>query len=172
MIRRPPRSTLFPYTTLFRSLGYLVEQDGAAVGLLEQSAAVALGARERAADVAEEFRLDKLRGYRAAVDRDERVRRALAAAVYRARHDLLARARLARDQDGQRRRRDAADELHHLDEGGARAHKFYVRSVDGLGRQLARRAGPLALLQRVPDGLRDAQHVLVLEGLHEVVVRA
>src|SRR3989442_8548292 len=23
MIRRPPRSTLFPYTTLFRSLGYL-----------------------------------------------------------------------------------------------------------------------------------------------------
>src|SRR3712207_7475560 len=61
MIRRPPRSTLFPYTTLFRSLGYLVEQDGAAVGLLEQSAAVALGARERAADVAEEFRLDKLR---------------------------------------------------------------------------------------------------------------
>src|SRR3712207_9013239 len=25
MIRRPPRSTLFPYTTLFRSLGQLVE---------------------------------------------------------------------------------------------------------------------------------------------------
>src|SRR5256885_9604767 len=24
MIRRPPRSTLFPYTTLFRSLGFLV----------------------------------------------------------------------------------------------------------------------------------------------------
>src|SRR3712207_7347477 len=24
MIRRPPRSTLFPYTTLFRSLGHLV----------------------------------------------------------------------------------------------------------------------------------------------------
>src|SRR2546430_4979880 len=23
MIRRPPRSTLFPYTTLFRSLGYI-----------------------------------------------------------------------------------------------------------------------------------------------------
>src|SRR2546421_5535353 len=30
MIRRPPRSTLFPYTTLFRSLcvGMIVEQDG------------------------------------------------------------------------------------------------------------------------------------------------
>src|SRR3712207_7409723 len=29
MIRRPPRSTLFPYTTLFRSLGYAVETRGA-----------------------------------------------------------------------------------------------------------------------------------------------
>src|SRR2546422_6988194 len=27
MIRRPPRSTLFPYTTLFRSLGVLIEPD-------------------------------------------------------------------------------------------------------------------------------------------------
>src|SRR2546422_2489210 len=27
MIRRPPRSTLFPYTTLFRSLAKLVEGD-------------------------------------------------------------------------------------------------------------------------------------------------
>src|SRR5256885_5005715 len=26
MIRRPPRSTLFPYTTLFRSGGYLAEK--------------------------------------------------------------------------------------------------------------------------------------------------
>src|SRR2546430_8877767 len=27
MIRRPPRSTLFPYTTLFRSKGWLVTND-------------------------------------------------------------------------------------------------------------------------------------------------
>src|SRR3712207_7736842 len=27
MIRRPPRSTLFPYTTLFRSAGYLLKDD-------------------------------------------------------------------------------------------------------------------------------------------------
>src|SRR2546426_6694404 len=27
MIRRPPRSTLFPYTTLFRSLGHLLAHD-------------------------------------------------------------------------------------------------------------------------------------------------
>src|SRR5260221_13000888 len=31
MIRRPPRSTLFPYTTLFRSLGH-GQADGLAVG--------------------------------------------------------------------------------------------------------------------------------------------
>src|SRR2546430_10687645 len=34
MIRRPPRSTLFPYTTLFRSLG-----QGDVVALVEQAAA-------------------------------------------------------------------------------------------------------------------------------------
>src|SRR3712207_7944029 len=27
MIRRPPRSTLFPYTTLFRSIGHALELD-------------------------------------------------------------------------------------------------------------------------------------------------
>src|SRR5258708_29839878 len=28
MIRRPPRSTLFPYTTLFRSVGYIFPRPG------------------------------------------------------------------------------------------------------------------------------------------------
>src|SRR6266571_995451 len=32
MIRRPPRSTLFPYTTLFRSLGGGVADEGPAAG--------------------------------------------------------------------------------------------------------------------------------------------
>src|SRR2546429_3330449 len=31
MIRRPPRSTLFPYTTLFRSLDYLQDRQVAAL---------------------------------------------------------------------------------------------------------------------------------------------
>src|SRR2546430_10043994 len=31
MIRRPPRSTLFPYTTLFRSLPSCVEREGESV---------------------------------------------------------------------------------------------------------------------------------------------
>src|SRR2546430_13721057 len=43
MIRRPPRSTLFPYTTLFRSEGRLLEHEAsdADVERLEQQAAVA-----------------------------------------------------------------------------------------------------------------------------------
>src|SRR5947209_16963758 len=32
MLRRPPRSTLFPYTTLFRSLHVAVDQPGAVRG--------------------------------------------------------------------------------------------------------------------------------------------
>src|SRR3712207_9245752 len=34
MIRRPPRSTLFPYTTLFRSLGGIAKADADLVQLL------------------------------------------------------------------------------------------------------------------------------------------
>src|SRR2546430_8836048 len=37
MIRRPPRSTLFPYTTLFRSLAYRVER-GAISGRVKDAA--------------------------------------------------------------------------------------------------------------------------------------
>src|SRR3712207_8927747 len=40
MIRRPPRSTLFPYTTLFRSMGYPTKG-------VEKLVARGLGIRER-----------------------------------------------------------------------------------------------------------------------------
>src|SRR3712207_8554787 len=46
MIRRPPRSTLFPYTTLFRSAGAGPDDRPPAVPRLEQLAA--RGARARA----------------------------------------------------------------------------------------------------------------------------
>src|SRR3712207_7775511 len=36
MIRRPPRSTLFPYTTLFRSLNYAVEEGRKSVTLVHK----------------------------------------------------------------------------------------------------------------------------------------
>src|SRR3712207_8320458 len=49
MIRRPPRSTLFPYTTRFRSVGVL---DVDAVGVpVHAHGEVRLGARARAAGV-------------------------------------------------------------------------------------------------------------------------
>src|SRR5256884_4577023 len=43
MIRRPPRSTLFPYTTLFRSVGELRERG--VLGIHERHDASARGAR-------------------------------------------------------------------------------------------------------------------------------
>src|SRR3989442_4851694 len=42
MIRRPPRSTLFPYTTLFRSLEVLAEGAGAWLSHLPAYAGIAL----------------------------------------------------------------------------------------------------------------------------------
>src|SRR2546422_1367540 len=54
MIRRPPRSTLFPYTTLFRSLGAgpwtaeLEGQTGGAASGVRQPAADSRRARKRA----------------------------------------------------------------------------------------------------------------------------
>src|SRR5258707_9921783 len=38
MIRRPPRSTLFPYTTLFRSVGYCHRRAGPAAHGMAQGA--------------------------------------------------------------------------------------------------------------------------------------
>src|SRR2546429_2272109 len=50
MIRRPPRSTLFPYTTLFRSVpavlpldAHMTAEEGKAHQLLERHAAIADG---------------------------------------------------------------------------------------------------------------------------------
>src|SRR2546426_4938561 len=46
MIRRPPRSTLFPYTTLFRSRGIIAALPAAlAIAPSAGSAAVSLGSR-------------------------------------------------------------------------------------------------------------------------------
>src|SRR5689334_23533950 len=42
MIRRPPRSTLFPYTTLFRSI-YILESLLSYVGMLAQTLAGGIG---------------------------------------------------------------------------------------------------------------------------------
>src|SRR5256886_17259766 len=43
MIRRPPRSTLFPYPTLFRSVGDLVVEAGETISAAEVGLLAALG---------------------------------------------------------------------------------------------------------------------------------
>src|SRR3712207_9181206 len=55
MIRRPPRSTLFPYTTLFRSGAEVEQRRPAALqdpvdGRVAQQAAAGLGVEDRAVD--------------------------------------------------------------------------------------------------------------------------
>src|ERR1043166_5386020 len=47
MIRRPPRSTLFPYTTLFRSLTEVLEGRIAGVTVLQSNGTSGTGARIR-----------------------------------------------------------------------------------------------------------------------------
>src|SRR3712207_8665557 len=50
MIRRPPRSTLFPYTTLFRSerrVARVLHRAGVAAGAAEQERALEQGDRRR-----------------------------------------------------------------------------------------------------------------------------
>src|SRR3712207_5574437 len=63
MIRRPPRSTLFPYTTLFRSAGFLLTQ--LLLPRLQETAAAAPGrvrviATASAGNLAGRIRLDDL----------------------------------------------------------------------------------------------------------------
>src|SRR2546422_11770383 len=92
MIRRPPRSTLFPYTTLFRSRDF-VEEQRAAPGLLEPTDLARDGAREGALLVPEQLALEQVLGNGGAVDRDERPRGLRAVLMDGACHDLLARPR-------------------------------------------------------------------------------
>src|SRR5207253_9748208 len=128
-LRSPPRSPLFPYTTLFRSaqqlallvgaqLADLVEEDRAAVGLLEVAPAIRHRAREGALDVAEELALEELRGNGGHVHRDEGPGCARAQPVGCPGEQLLARARLAGDQDGEGRARRALQVMKDREHGG------------------------------------------------------
>ena len=91
-----------------------VEEDRAAVGLLELADLLLGGAGERPFLVAEQLRLDQLLGNRRAVHLHEPLAAAQAVAVDRPRDQLLADAALALDQHGRVGRRRAADRGHHL----------------------------------------------------------
>ena len=90
-----------------------VEEQGAAVGDLEEALVVAVGAGERPLLVAEQLALDEVLRQRPAVDRDERHVGPLALRVERAGDDFLAGAGLAGDQHAAVGRADAVDELLH-----------------------------------------------------------
>src|SRR2546429_5955173 len=55
MIRRPPRSTLFPYTTLFRSLPTLEGRYQGLAGVEERGGVARVGVRIRAVDADSAF---------------------------------------------------------------------------------------------------------------------
>ena len=73
-----------------RHVADLVEEQRAAVSLLEASAAQRIRARERALLVAEQLRLEQLGGEGRGVERDERLHRSRTVAVQRARNEFLA----------------------------------------------------------------------------------
>src|SRR5256714_12428238 len=95
MIRRPPRSTLFPYTTLFRSLPRV-------------------GAGERALLVSEELRIRQRLRERGAVETDERPPGARTPQVKLFDDDLLSDAGLPQNEHARRRSEEHTSELQSL----------------------------------------------------------
>ena len=79
-----------------RHVADLVQEQRAALGLLEAAASQLLRAGERAALVAEQLGLEQIARNRRGVQRDEGLAGARAVVVQRARDQLLAGARLAR----------------------------------------------------------------------------
>src|ERR1043165_9070272 len=93
-----------------RELADFVEEERAAVGRLDETGAVTVGAGERAAHAAEELRLDERLRKRRAVDGGEGLGAPRRVAVDGARDELLAGAGLAEDADRDVAAGDAGDE--------------------------------------------------------------
>src|SRR5262245_64041599 len=102
-----------------RQVADLVEEERRAVGQLEHADPLRIRTGERSALVAEELALERSRCNRVAVERDQLAARARAQPVQDARHQLLAGAGLAGDQDGDVRGCDALDLLPQLADRGA-----------------------------------------------------
>ena len=121
---------------LGRQLADLVEEEGAAGGLLECADPALGGAGEGARLVAEQLGLDEVRRDRAAVDDDERAVGARARVVDGGGGAFLAGAGLALDEDGGVARGDLLELREHLAHGGAVADQGAERGavgVDDLG---------------------------------------
>ncbi len=121
----------------------LVEKEHALVRLAQQPAAVAVGAGERAAPVAEELALEEIRGRERAVVGHEGSLREPGMCVDRARDELLAGPRRPGHEHVDVAARRHQDAVANLDHRAARP--------DELGHRRMGRARPLARQQRAID---------------------
>jgi hypothetical protein len=152
-----------------RQLADLVEEEGAAVRRLDAAAALGVGAGEGALLVAEELALEQRLRDRRAVDGHEGPRGPRGEPVDRAGRDLLARAALAREEDGGIDGRHLADRGEHLLHARARPE----HPLEAAGRRALSQLAVLRL-ERV-QAQRASQHDLELvhvDRLHEEVVPA
>jgi hypothetical protein len=147
-----------------RHVADLVEEQRAALGLLEAAAPRALRAGERAALVPEQLALEQVLRDRRRVDRDERTRGARAVTVQRARDELLAGPRFAGDQHGRVRLRQPPDRPEHLLHRRRLAEDFRRLRAGRLDRRHDRRLAGRAANER--------DRVVDVERLGQVLERA
>src|SRR5690606_28139900 len=154
-----------------RQVGDLVEEQRAAVRRLEPALPAAERARERAALVSEELRLDERLREGRAVDRHEREALSWSARMQRVGDELLARPALADDETRRlalRDRVEALDELHHR-----RRVADDRRAGLAAGNELARLLELLLERAVLGDVADDAERELLgVERLRDVVVGA
>ena len=150
---------------LHRHVADFVEEQRAALGLLEAAGRALVGAGEGALLVTEEFAFDEVARDRGHVDGDERSFLALAVIVQGARDQFLAGAGFAGDHHREiglhEARERAIDFLH----GGRTPHQ---RHALDLVMRIAFGAGT----RRVQRAADDGDQLLQVEGLRQVVVSA
>ena len=155
-----------------RHLTDLVEEECPTVGGDEEALLVLHRSGEGALHMTEELAFEEALGECTAVDRVERAGAALAERVDPARHDLLARPALTREEDGRVGGRDRLGELHHLGEGTCLTDRS--RRARDVPRADLLLELPVLPLERpcLGGSVHDREQLLVLERLLEVVVRA
>ena len=154
-----------------RHLADLVEEDRALVGGLEPALAHRHRAGEGALLVAEQLGLEQRLRQGGTGDLHERMRVALACPMQRLRHQLLAGARLAGDEDGRvggGHLPDELEDLHHRLRGAddSLALGGALAELQAQRRDLGAHVGVLE------DALQGGEQVVDLEGLGDVVVGA
>ena len=145
----------------------LVDEERAAVGLLEEPLARCRRPRERAALVSEELGLDQARRHRRAIEDDEGTARARPRLVERLRERLLPRAGLPLDDDRDLARGEALAQRIEAQHRGASTDDARER------RRPERRVGRTRICEALDaDGGRaDAQELAAArEGVDDVVV--